>query len=327
MKDRRDGGIAQTIPIECTFELEDEDVAAVVAELGPRVLRSKTLVRSVAYSGQTLLEVDVDEAAALSNYLDHTQIPNDLRRLIKIGSGPEELKDGTAFIDVDGKSFLEGLDGKKKAELDALVAQVALKFEDGSAWTIAKDILKRRLPKFFYFSQYEILPGRIDLGQLYSTNQEPGQSSLQTARALLRLAGAEQDVLTAEEFEQRKAELEAISSKLTREVFEYWTQNENLLVEIDADNAAVQSDPEHTAVVRYLDIRVRDTRHGYTGNFSQRSSGFQWFFSFLAAFSEFQDRGHGVIVLLDEPALNLHGRAQADFLRFINEKLAANSQV
>jgi predicted ATPase len=327
VKDRRDGGIAQTIPIECTFELEDEDVAAVVAELGPRVLRSKTLVRSVAYSGQTLLELDVDEAAALSNYLDHTQIPNDLRRLIKIGSGPEELKDGTAFIDVDGKSFLEGLDSKKKAELDALVAQVALKFEDGSAWTIAKDILKRRLPKFFYFSQYEILPGRIDLGQLYSTNQEPGQSSLQTARALLRLAGAEQDVLTAEEFEQRKAELEAISSKLTREVFEYWTQNENLLVEIDADNATVQSDPEHTAVVRYLDIRVRDTRHGYTGNFSQRSSGFQWFFSFLAAFSEFQDRGHGVIVLLDEPALNLHGRAQADFLRFINEKLAANSQV
>jgi hypothetical protein len=32
-------------------------------------------------------------------------------------------------------------------------------------------------------------------------------------------------------------------------------------------------------------------------------------------------------VLLDEPALNLHGRAQADFLRFINERLAAKSQV
>jgi hypothetical protein len=114
---------------------------------------------------------------------------------------------------------------------------------------------------------------------------------------------------------------------LSREVFRYWTQNDNLLVEIDADNAAVQSDPDHSAVVRYLDIRVRDTRHGYTSNFSQRSSGFQWFFSFLAAFSEFEHRGHEVIVLLDEPALNLHGRAQADFLRFINERLAPNFQV
>lgn len=324
---RREGAIAHTRPIECTFELEEEDVAAVEAELGPGVLPSRTLVRSVNYSGQTFLSLDVDEAAALTNYLDHAQIPNELRRLIKLGSGPEDLKEGGAFVDVDGKSSLAGLDAKKKAELEALAHQVALKFENGSAWSIAREILKRRLPKFFYFSQYEVLPGRIDLSQLYSTNQEPGQSRMQTARALLRLAGADQDVLTAEEFEQRKAELEAISSRLTREVFRYWTQNENLLVEIDADNAAVQGDPEHTAVVRYLDIRVRDTRHGYTGNFSQRSSGFQWFFSFLAAFSEFEDRGHGVIVLLDEPALNLHGRAQADFLRFINERLAANSQV
>lgn len=97
-------------------------------------------------------------------------------------------------------------------------------------------------------------------------------------------------------------------------------------MEIDTDNATVESGPENT-VVRYLDVRVRDTRHGYTANFTQRSSGFQWFFSFLAAFSEFEKRGHGVIVLLDEPALNLHGQAQADFLRFINERLAANSQI
>src|SRR6185437_146302 len=125
--------------------------------------------------------------------------------------------------------------------------------QNGSAWNITKDILKRRIPKFFYFSHYEIMPGRVDLNELYSRTEQPGQSGLQTARALLRLAGAEQDVLTAAAFEQRKAELEAISSKLSREVFRYWTQNENLLVEIDADNATVQSDPEHTAVVRYLD--------------------------------------------------------------------------
>jgi predicted ATPase len=213
-----------------------------------------------------------------------------------------------------------------QAEVQALAHQVALRFENGSAWRIAKDILKPRIPRFFYFSQYETLPGRIDVSKLVSTNQEPGQSGLQTARALLRLAGADQDVLTAQEFERRKAELEAVSTKLSREVFRYWTQNENLLVEIEADNA-VQTDLERTAIVRYLDVRVRDTRHGYTGNFTQRSSGFQWFFSFLAAFSEFENRGHGVIVLLDEPALNLHGRAQADFLRFINERLAAKSQV
>jgi predicted ATP-dependent endonuclease of OLD family len=34
-----------------------------------------------------------------------------------------------------------------------------------------------------------------------------------------------------------------------------------------------------------------------------------------------------VIVLLDEPALTLHARAQADFLHFINDRLAAERQV
>ncbi|MDE0237908.1 MAG: AAA family ATPase, partial [bacterium] len=72
---------------------------------------------------------------------------------------------------------------------------------------------------------------------------------------------------------------------------------------------------------------LKDRRTGYSNNFSQRSSGFQWFFSFFAAFSEFEDDNRSVIVLLDEPALNLHGRAQGDFLRFINDRLAPVSQV
>jgi hypothetical protein len=181
--DRRDKLIAQTRPIECTFELDEEDIAAVVEVLGPRVLRSRKLTRSVAYSGDAFIGFDVDEAAALTNYLDRARVSDELRRLIKPGSGPEDLSGGMAFVD--------GLDDKKQAEVEALAHQVARKFGNGSAWSMAKDILKRRLPKFFYFSHYEIMPGRIDLSRLYSRDQEPGQSSLQTARALLRLAGAE----------------------------------------------------------------------------------------------------------------------------------------
>jgi len=59
----------------------------------------------------------------------------------------------------------------------------------------------------------------------------------------------------------------------------------------------------------------------------QHSTGFRWFFSFLAAFSEFEHGGEQVILLLDEPALGLHARAQGDFLRFIEEGLAPNHQV
>jgi AAA ATPase-like protein len=54
-----------------------------------------------------------------------------------------------------------------------------------------------------------------------------------------------------------------------------------------------------------------------------------WFFSFIAYFSsvEAEHTEEAVILLLDEPGLSLHGTAQADFLRYINERLASSYQV
>ena len=69
-----------------------------------------------------------------------------------------------------------------------------------------------------------------------------------------------------------------------------------------------------------------DERHHHANSLDARSSGFRWFVSFLAAFSAFQNDTN-VVVLLDEPALALHARAQADFLGFIEEALATNHQV
>ena len=59
----------------------------------------------------------------------------------------------------------------------------------------------------------------------------------------------------------------------------------------------------------------------------ERSSGFHWSFSFLAAFSEYDDNNEPVVILLEEPDVGLHARAQADFLRFIAEHLAQRCQV
>jgi predicted ATP-dependent endonuclease of OLD family len=47
----------------------------------------------------------------------------------------------------------------------------------------------------------------------------------------------------------------------------------------------------------------------------------------LAAFSEYEFKDTPVVILLDEPALGLHARAQADFLRFIDERLSGRHQV
>ena len=70
-----------------------------------------------------------------------------------------------------------------------------------------------------------------------------------------------------------------------------------------------------------MKVRIWDQRQSLSLPFDQHSTGFRWFFSFLAAFSEHEMAATPVVILLDEPALGLHARAQADFLRFIEERL------
>jgi predicted ATP-dependent endonuclease of OLD family len=76
-----------------------------------------------------------------------------------------------------------------------------------------------------------------------------------------------------------------------------------------------------------MKLRIWDNRHSLSLPFTEHSAGFQWFFSFLAAFSEYEHRDPPVVILLDEPAVGLHAKAQADFLRFIEERLTKRCQV
>jgi len=140
---------------------------------------------------------------------------------------------------------------------------------------------------------------------------------------LLRLAHADNQSILALDYEERRSELEAAANRLTHEVARYWSQSADLKVDIDVEMAA----SGNQQVAKYLQIRVEDLRHGFSNRFDQRSSGFRWFFSFLAAFHEFEKQKERVVILLDEPALELHPRAQRDFLRFINERLAPKHQV
>ncbi|MGW8955528.1 ATP-dependent nuclease [Streptomyces sp. NPDC055709] len=319
--DTRSGEITKAKPITCTFRLGDDDLKAVADVLGPGVLSGRDYSRSISYEGKHTAALDVSEEAALENLYTDEETPPALRSLLGTRSLAGALEQG------DGLEAAED-SGYTAEDIDLFVRAARQRLEESeSAWQRAVRILRAREPKFFYFSEYQNLPGRIALTDLAGQEEEPGASSVQTARALLELVGTTAGALSAEDFEERKAELEAVSNDLTQQVFEYWKQNRDLSVEIDLDKSTVHHPHGQTAVASHLDIRVKDRRHGFTNNFSARSTGFQWFFSFLAAFTAFENYPHGVVVLLDEPGLSLHGRAQADFLRFINERLAPVAQV
>lgn len=319
--DRKTGDPEKAVPITATFALDADDVSGIEKLTGPGVLKSKEITFSRRYDGYTVVHVTVDDKQAVTNLLKDYDLSAAANAVVDKESVQAVAKAVEAARET-GETADEVL-----TQLDAVAenAQVLLG-EQSRLIDAVGAVLRARIPQFFYFSDYSILPGRVDLAEL-AGEEEPGTSGLQTARALLALADTDPNLLGAEDYEARKAELEAVSNELTAQVFEYWKQNKELQVQIDVDKETVSEPNGQTAVARFLDIRVHDRRHGYTGNFGQRSSGFQWFFSFLAAFSEFESYDSPVIVLLDEPALGLHGRAQADFLRFINERLASSRQV
>ena len=180
-----------------------------------------------------------------------------------------------------------------------------------------------RLPSFLYFDEYNSLPGRASIKRLQEADEDDLEPGERTALALLRLAGVESEEFTASVYESRKASLEAASAALSDEVFEYWSQNKDLSIQLDVefvDDEAGEPEP-------FLQVRVWNNRHRMSLNFEERSKGFIWFFSFLAAFSEFRDSDEPLVLLLDEPGMGLHASAQADLLRYVEERLAPTHQV
>jgi predicted ATPase len=330
---RRAGSINKTEPINVVFDLSGDDVAAVEAVFGADVLRTKRFTYGRRYDGSTSAAVEIDDPKVVLRLLEGLEVDKRTYTALRLTSF-----DGLPAAIDNQRNELDNSE-LPEDDRDLLLSDLAnieqkhqqILGESDSLWQAVVALIRSRMPKFFYFGEYSLMPGRIDLDELDSDNEGPGQSSLQTVRALLRLAQTDTASLRDEEYEERKAELEAVSNDLTQQVFEYWSQNQELQVEIDVDKVTVprptQYGQSQTAVAKYLDVRVKDRRHGFTSNFGLRSSGFQWFFSFLAAFSEFEGREGGVVVLLDEPAMALHAKAQADFLRFINERLAPSAQV
>lgn len=196
----------------------------------------------------------------------------------------------------------------------------------GHIW---KTYLAPALPKFLYFDDYKLLEGKINLQQLKARlDSKQLQEADETALGLIELAGTSLTELSSDEgYENAKAKLEAIGASITDKIFEFWKQNQELDVEFDLKTDPKDAAPFNAGVNLY--VRIKNRRHRVTVPFDQRSKGFIWFFSFLVWFDAVQSRTStkdSLILLLDEPGLNLHALAQADFLSYIRD-LSAKHQI
>ncbi len=295
------------VPVSATFELDPAEVAAVHAELGEGVLTSPTFSISRRYDGTVLWSLQTSQRARIDRLLED------------FGAKPGVAEGASTIAQL--KQKLQG-QAQRAAPTEQLLEAIA----ELEVWREAHILIEPRLPRFLYFDEYSTPPGTVNIAELQRTPEPEVTPPMRTTLALLRLAGVAPGDFTEEHYEARRAELEAAGSAITHEVFEYWSQNRDLRVVFDVDFRSPQGAPEGPKEP-HLEIRIENRRHEVTLNFGERSAGFVWFFSFLAAFSEYRDTEQQLILLLDEPAMGLHASAQADLLRYIDERLAPARQV
>lgn len=192
----------------------------------------------------------------------------------------------------------------------------------------ARQILEKNIPKFFYASHYDRMSGEVSVNQLaaHIANNEV-KTSDKIFLDFLSLAGTSLDELkSTEQYEELKAKCEAASNDVTEQIFEYWRQNDALEVHIDIAEGKT-GDPAPLNSGTIVHARVWNKLHRASVPFSERSAGFVWFFSFLVQFAAMRHEVGNVIILLDEPGLTLHGKAQADLLRYFRDELLPHHQV
>lgn len=235
----------------------------------------------------------------------------------------------TATTSDELRKALEALQQRTEAQQHLLDKIRALPGKNATG--VVKGILQKGFPQFMYFSYYDRMVGEIRLdtyqARLQNQTQPPIVLGERVFVDFLEYAGTSiQEINAANTYESLNARCEAASNRITHQLLEYWTQNPNLEVEVRVTKAEPQDPPPFNQGV-IARARVKNNLHKVTVPFSERSAGFIWFFSFLVKFAQVQKNGGKLLLLLDEPGLTLHGKAQADLLRYFFEKLAPEHQV
>jgi predicted ATP-dependent endonuclease of OLD family len=316
--ERHPEGTAEVI--RTWWRLEEADKAAVEKRFGAGVLKGDTFQSHFGFrynDNNRIWEIEVDDAKALENLVSKHALDATERNVLHgVDNGPaaDKALSGLAVRTPKQEAILQDIKKCRSSKFNLAVV----------------DILSARQPKFFFTSHFERMSGMVSIQKLQQEKQNNTVSvGDKIFLAFLEYAGTTlEELLLADRREALKATCEAASNEITEEIFQFWSQNNALEVVIEIDNAKPKDPaPFNTGMV--ADIRIKNTNHKATLPLSERSAGFVWFFSFLAQFKQLKKTpgNSNAIILLDEPGLTLHGKAQGDLLRYIVERLLPDHQV
>ena len=308
------------VAITTTWRLEKTEIEAITSAVGAGVMTSDIVTMSRRYGRQARVDASLNFEPALEALYSKFALSAPERSTLESVTTMTDLIEALPKLPSPTEKHRELQDYlTAKGPVETVTAQVS-------------SLIMKMLPRFMYFSSYDRMDGAIQLEQTNALieNGEIAQDEHRGVRLFsefLDYAGVSiDDIATVTTYETFNAKLQAASNNITDQILEYWTQNSDLSVVVRVEQAR-PDDPVPLNDGTIARARIHNHLHRVDTPFSERSAGFVWFFSFLVKFAQVKDEESPVVLLLDEPGLTLHGKAQADLLRFFKEKLAPHHQI
>jgi len=298
------------------WELTEEELQAIENQWGKDVLTEKTITVSSRYTNKRHWAVRFNYEILFSTKM----------KLCGFTSADKAHFPDVSSIEVVRKQI--AAISTVSASEQTFIEWYTVSFHEEDVSGFAEKEFLPFLPKFLYFAEYQKMPGRIAINDYISKNAKNALSENEKVfMALLSLANTSaEEIRDTDKLEDLINKTRSVSSRITREIFTYWSQNKHLKVETRYDKAK-EGDPAPFNQGHVFSTRIENTRHDSTVSFDDRSAGFVWFFSFLIWFNYLQKENKNLFVLLDEPGLSLHAKAQADLIRFFKEKIVPKFQL
>lgn len=184
----------------------------------------------------------------------------------------------------------------------------------------------KHIPVFEFFEDFSsLLPNKIDLDDLLNENVHA--EGYKAARNFLCVAGLNADFFREENHRILKQKIENLNSEITVDFQDYWRQSvgkdDKICIHFELEHYD-NSHPDKSGKP-YLEFWIKDKQERLYPK--QRSRGVRWFLSFyLELKATAKSNKVNRVMLIDEPGLSLHARAQEDVLR-VFEDLSQNLQI
>lgn len=211
------------------------------------------------------------------------------------------------------------IEGGTEEEADKMVKEVIQSYKSHLNSAILGKKYFEYCPVFELFEDFgSLLPNRIDLEDIVSGNESV--EGYKAARNFLSLAKVDYSFFQQPSSRILKQKIENLNHILTHDFHEFWQQsigrNNKIHIQFELDH--YNASCEGKAGKPYLEFWIKD--EGERLYPKQRSRGVRWFLSFymeLMASANIRDKQ--IVLLVDEPGVSLHARAQEDVLKVFED--------